>query len=360
MSHPEGELLSFTSAAGQVVLAFGDLTVNEAALQRAVSRYMVFQADRPSSREVAGRQHSGMRGVADVGVGKLTAERYAYRAHGGIVVVLLTYDDASADDAWAMAAPIWASLQSWADPGPGLAQAIAIPKSTPPPEKVQAQLKRCDAGDIEACNDAALWFGESDGGRLPDHVKALALYDKTCKGGSPLGCRNAGIMADNGWGGAADPKRARILYGKACKLNPYYGCNNLAVMLRRGEGAKADPKRALTLFDQACKAGIELACYNLASMHEKGEGTKQNARLARGKYEGNCRRGHVDSCVRAAFLHGEGAAGDANPNAAKRFYRKACRLGDTASCEPAGMDHDGDEDDDLEDDAEADYMDDEF
>lgn len=83
--------------------------------------------------------------------------------------------------------------------------------------------------DEGACNEAALAL-ERGQGITKDLAKALTLYEKSCDGGSAIGCTNYGISVRDGLGGSPkDPKKAAEAFDKACASGDTKACN-----LRKG------------------------------------------------------------------------------------------------------------------------------
>jgi TPR repeat protein len=76
-------------------------------------------------------------------------------------------------------------------------------------------------------------------------------------------------MMANARGVIGDDGRAVALYQRACKGGVPASCANLGVMLVQGRGIEADAHGATELFQRACKAGNAEGCYNLAFMYLK-------------------------------------------------------------------------------------------
>lgn len=68
-------------------------------------------------------------------------------------------------------------------------------------------------------NDAAKAYQNGE------YQKAANLWQKACEGGDMLGCKNLGVLYDQGQGVRQDKRVAKEYYGRACDLGDQNGCN---------------------------------------------------------------------------------------------------------------------------------------
>jgi TPR repeat protein len=152
----------------------------------------------------------------------------------------------------------------------------------------------CTAGDGYACEELGWRYWEGKG--VPaDSKKALALFQKSCDGGTALGCKviaqlngqaascgdetecaegcshsldtaciRAGDFAQRQRGIA----RAKAVgyFRKACDDGFAQGCNALGATFLEGRGVARDSKQSTLYFKKACDAGMDEACANVTGV----------------------------------------------------------------------------------------------
>jgi len=84
-----------------------------------------------------------------------------------------------------------------------------------------------------------------------------------------FGCRNLGVMYDNGRGVAKDEKRAVGLFQMACDGGEMRGCTYLGNIYYDREGVAKDEKRAVDLYQKACNGGDEAGCRRQREMGDE-------------------------------------------------------------------------------------------
>lgn len=100
------------------------------------------------------------------------------------------------------------------------------------------------AGGIESFN-AALVPGQtylSARSAPPDPAKAIAVFERACRGGEATACYSAGIMYIRGNGITKDPSLAQQRFHQACELGMKKACNiidGVVAQLKRQRGSTA-------------------------------------------------------------------------------------------------------------------------
>lgn len=220
-------------------------------------------------------------------------------------------------------------------------------------------LAACEAGNLLACNNAAIHF-ERAIGVSQDITRAISLFERSCPREQEVapGCKNlARIYQLQGkraqardllserctsfsspaecsellnleYGEAlgaqvrdeaAKPDFVRLveLAKKACDLEKFpKGCTQLATLLiassqvEKSSEAKKDgddaplPEEALELLDKACAAREPTACFELAKLYHSGEsGIEQDEKRAFALYDGACQGQVIAACGQAAMLY---------------------------------------------------------
>jgi TPR repeat protein len=67
-----------------------------------------------------------------------------------------------------------------------------------------------------------------------------------------------------------DKAQAASLFERSCDGGSVLGCANLADLLAAGDGVPKDEERAAALFRKACDGGHELACRNAKVLAKGG------------------------------------------------------------------------------------------
>lgn len=127
----------------------------------------------------------------------------------------------------------------------------------------------CDGGDMESCNELAIFY-EGGQGTETNPGRALALFRKACEGKSANACHNLTIKYLYGADGLAkDPGQSAIWALKACdygaaKYTPFRQlmiyCGNLVNLYRSGYVAEQDIPKASAVLDRACKGDMFQVC----------------------------------------------------------------------------------------------------
>ncbi|GAA9634557.1 hypothetical protein HpHA98_01140 [Helicobacter pylori] len=99
-----------------------------------------------------------------------------------------------------------------------------------------------------------------------DFSKARKYFEKACDLNDSSGCKNLGVLYENGQGVEKDLIKVAYLYSRACELNNGWGCSFLGVLYYNGDGVKQDSKKAAALFEKACKLGYKKACEMLKEL----------------------------------------------------------------------------------------------
>lgn len=145
--------------------------------------------------------------------------------------------------------------------------------------------------------DVHMW---GKGGVRQDKVLAFQMFERSCDGGSLVGCVRLGRMWQFGQGvESRDFERARGFYARACEGGHGEGCVALGHLYEAGltsEGEKME--QAVTLYEKGCRQGVLQGCVDLGFMHERGRGTARDVKAARALYDEACRKGERDGCHR--------------------------------------------------------------
>jgi TPR repeat protein/predicted Ser/Thr protein kinase len=200
---------------------------------------------------------------------------------------------------------------------------------------------RCDAGDAEACLEAAALLEprveEAVGARL------AALYHDGCDEGSVRACvRLAGLHA-RGFGVPPSAQRALPLYLDACDRGDAEGCARLGAFYEKGTGVLAHAGRALELYGRACAAGDGRGCVGLGDLARRGFGRQRDPKQALARYREGCARGAADGCSWAGVtlrfglgVTADQRAGDGLLARGVELARTGCRAGVAEDCAALG------------------------
>ncbi|GAA8513971.1 hypothetical protein HpBT265_01160 [Helicobacter pylori] len=99
-----------------------------------------------------------------------------------------------------------------------------------------------------------------------DFSQARKYFEKACDLNDSSGCKNLGVLYENGQGVEKDLIKVAYLYSRACELKDGWGCSFLGVLYYNGDGVKQDSKKAVALFEKACKLGYKKACEMLKEL----------------------------------------------------------------------------------------------
>jgi TPR repeat protein len=93
-----------------------------------------------------------------------------------------------------------------------------------------------------------------------DYASARSYFESACDGGSANGCKNLGVLYENGQGVTQDYAEARRLYTKACDGGSENGCSDLGNLVFKGLGGATDEAEGLRLVRKGCAAGSQWGC----------------------------------------------------------------------------------------------------
>ena len=114
----------------------------------------------------------------------------------------------------------------------------------------------CEANTDENCGLRISRFFIGKGG---DKSAAL-IWQKSCNGGYPRGCRALGWSCEIGKGVPQNHIKAAALYQQACDGDDAGGCSNLGLMHRKGRGVTQTDIKAVFYYQKACDAGNTRGC----------------------------------------------------------------------------------------------------
>lgn len=203
--------------------------------------------------------------------------------------------------------------------------------------------RACDANDAFGCS--LLGLHHQDGlGTTFAPARAIAAYEKSCKGGAGVGCYNLASMYLGAHGipydrakGDVYKKRARTYWEAACKGDEPRWCTNLAYLDARTAGAPADAQaRSLELNNRACDHGVTVGC--LEAARAKFELGKLDTSGYLNALDKLCAQGEFGACgvLSALLLLGEHGIEKA-PKRAMELLTRACDGGDKHSCFMLGI-----------------------
>lgn len=121
----------------------------------------------------------------------------------------------------------------------------------------------CEAGDALACNNLGMSHFQGWGVEA-DRSKAAEAFEKACAGDDKDGCANLGGLYAGGLGGLVrDRAKALRLFSKGCRLGSPRGCWREATLrLKNGE----KPKSVEPLLRTACSEDVAAACEKLEEL----------------------------------------------------------------------------------------------
>ena len=191
----------------------------------------------------------------------------------------------------------------------------------------------CDAGDAHGC--ALLGFHYQDGvGVEQAPERAIATYDKACRGGSGVACFNLAGMYGGGHGVIVDhakyeayKKLAREQWTAACDRGHTASCTALASMML----ADSDRKRAIALCDRACAASDRNGCVQAARLRFEDKALAAAAYLK--ELDAQCTAGEASGCGTAGSALLAGTGGIAKDRArGLALATRGCDGGDANAC----------------------------
>jgi len=207
-------------------------------------------------------------------------------------------------------------------------------------------------------------------GVAPEHTKAFALAQSSCKKGDSGGCMLLGYYYYTGKYPKRDMRKAYLLWQWACSLGNPHACQNLSGMIEaRNAYVTAERKEADTYSLEACLSGIyPVACVFLSDHwfrvdprfkedhqlksyidHHSciyGNGNachfilednhiSMEKKLYTFKYA--CNNGNAKACSDAGIIYMKKKRNRINMMIAESFFETACQLGDLYwGCQYAG------------------------
>jgi len=130
----------------------------------------------------------------------------------------------------------------------------AIAAAAAPSPTVDTIQMRCDAGELEACQDVGLQLLE------PDPVRAAGVLERACEGQLARACVTLGLLLADSRALPIDTARATELLEEQCASGEPAGCRGLGLLLRDGRPPADDAHRGAVLLEQACDRGDFPAC----------------------------------------------------------------------------------------------------
>jgi uncharacterized protein len=194
----------------------------------------------------------------------------------------------------------------------------------------------CDAGDAFGC--ALLGYHYQDGSGTPwSAARAIAAYDKACRGGAGVACYNLAGMYGGGHGIVVDhakydayTEKARLAWNASCDGSDTRWCTNAGFLIEDKDRAAAEVR-----YRRGCDRGDPIACVQVARVGLQTGKLKPDAFIA--AVDRICTSGEVVACgVLASFL--DGGANGVIKDAKRAFEvaKKACDMNDASSCEVVG------------------------
>jgi uncharacterized protein len=189
-------------------------------------------------------------------------------------------------------------------------------------------LKKGCAGDhMRSCANLGKLMSLGIG--MPQDVAgAIPHFEKACKSGDAVGCKELGRNYLHGNAPLAkDETKAATLFEQSCNGGDNQGCSFFAHSLEDGKGTAKDPAKAAQFYRRACDGGLAQACTSAGRMFESGRGVGKNAILASIMYQRACSRFDGEACTglgRMTF--------DKTPDQAKRHFETACNARDAVGC----------------------------
>ena len=202
-------------------------------------------------------------------------------------------------------------------------------------DKFNACQAACEAGNAVCCNDLGKIYEAGQGIGTKDDIRAIELYERSCRAGIVLGCRNFESMYSKGLGNSINARLAIELRQKACDSGEMKGCSNLGVMYENGTGFdKKDNARARELYQRACEAGEVSACSRLAHLYARSSELDKtvNQRVTKA-FQKACDGGDAAICLDLGWRYETGAgAAEKDEKRAAALYKQACDGGQMKGC----------------------------
>ncbi|MEO1270052.1 MAG: protein kinase, partial [Myxococcota bacterium] len=132
----------------------------------------------------------------------------------------------------------------------------------------------CELGDATGCANLGMMY-EHGVGTTQDIQKAFELYEQSCQNYA-RGCVYLGRMYQRGQAVRKDEERSVLFFEKACTGKDGLGCRELGLMHQEGKGGlKASPDKASELFARSCDYKHSKGCERLRALcaqHPKASG----------------------------------------------------------------------------------------
>jgi len=158
-------------------------------------------------------------------------------------------------------------------------------------------VKKCEAGNFEACADAGASYLLGKQGMPKDPAKGVPMLKKACDGGSLFGCEIYGRALKRGMGVPKDLAGASKAFTKACDGGKGTSCRALAL------GMKSDDPKRIPLLQKACDAKDKIGCVGLGAAYLHGnQGTKKDLKKAKEILGKACKLGEKMACKKAAEI----------------------------------------------------------
>ena len=124
-------------------------------------------------------------------------------------------------------------------------------------EKLEAS---CSAEGGRSCTAIGRQYKFGTYGHAIDYQIASDYFRKGCDSGDAYGCKELGLLAQNGQGMPQDVTMATTLYKSACENKVSIACHYLGEMYRQGRELTRDFKKARHYYEKACKLGSKWSC----------------------------------------------------------------------------------------------------
>jgi TPR repeat protein len=191
------------------------------------------------------------------------------------------------------------------------------------PDQLPGYMTGCDADDGVACGRLAR-LHHLGRGVEKDLKSAERLYQKACDLEYALACRQLAVEVRSGkLGGAEDVERALALAERACQLGPPLGCGFAASRLKRS----GDIARSIELRRRGCDHGDRFDCTLVGEALRSGSGVAKDAAQALSVFTGACEQGDHVACFYAGEMHLWGEAGERDLAAAEALAVESCEEG---------------------------------
>ena len=152
----------------------------------------------------------------------------------------------------------------------------------------------------------------------------IDTFDADCARGNSVACANAGVWCFR----AGEFARALAYFERGCRGGQGAACNRLAHMLLNGEGTDADAPRAERLFRDACAGGDGNSCATLGGLlARRGESAAAEESLQRG-----CDAGYAPACTTLGVRLIERPVETADHARAAALFQRACDAQDFVGC----------------------------